>query len=1438
MTDQVKYIEYQGQIYDTKNPDLTLEDLLQNPKFIDLHNQRMAEQKAQDVQDKDPGFLSRLTQKALDSSVGKTTTDLFKVVVDTAQNFDPVPDIVGNLAEGLGVEGGSIIAKELAKLEKVKRAESLPKAIKERVFDKDGNPKEPETIPGTIASIVPYIGATSKFYKSLGDKGSKLGKGILAGGLADAILYDEGMGVPVTELIVERAKGMLPEPIYNDIYNFTVTKEEDPMTVQRLKAFGEGATLGTIIDLIGGGVVLGKKAFDKKYTAPFDKLSEKEKSDIFMSTLKEDKQRASLQKREDLVDYKESPEGVSQVMAQNSSALNRFVQKFTQSRGFLTQRGYDAFNGSKYAHRATTSQAQHIATRLTNQINSLFNDTSKTEFFMGVVPKRTALSPESTNITIGEKKFTRSLTEREEALESIQKALTDDLSLSLSRKSKRDQIFDLVEGYNLTPEIASTVLEARILIDDLSKKLLGSGSISNELKEIIQENVGSYLRRSFELFEKRNFKPSIEIETDAVTYFTEEAMKGKNKLSFKEAEKEAKKKVKKILKMTSKEDVVNYFTNLKKLNKNVLRRKKDIPEPIRALMGEIKDPGENIILTVNKMSQLLESSKYLNTLEKLGKSGRYILSKDETYDPNILSVEIKGTGSQLDGKVTTPEIFAEIENKLTTFDLGKKPTQLSALYRNFLQAKGQSQRMATAWSNSTQIRNFTGAAQYGPANGINIFTEMEETWKLLNEVALKQTGKKELEELYRKHQRLGIINTNVRFAEYQELLSSNFNTFIGNNVEKLSKKLEKYGLSKQKQQYVDNLYVAIDDFHKINLYNAELKVAKEAMPDSPIEVLEEYAANIVRNTIPNYDRVPKRIQALRELPFGSFYSFPAEVVRTSYHIVKQAAKEIKSKNPVLKKRGLKRLAGFAGSMSAWETAATASFYLAGFNQQEREAIETLAETPWSKNYPKIIVRDSENNIKTVDTKYIDSFSFVKQPFHDIASLFANNEISEKEFTDRAIDIAASTAIELLSPFIDEAILTSAVSDVILAAIDDEGRSPSGQPFFTKGLSAGEKAGEIVYHIIDAVTPGVVTNVGQLVSAGMEKPTRTGRQREVMDEVYKNFSGVSVKPLFIEDVLYRAIGKFKADEGSIIGKDINFQSTVKSIPQRYINRQKAKLDNFKELFRKTESAKIMLGEFETYDLLTDNRMGVNLTRPEANALLYGEFKPEKAKNYFPLRKESSTSLEVEEIDDIISQLYALEDEFSRIPLRIPEPEKEESEKSLSDFAERAGFNIGGEVSTVIPNAPIEPDERVNKLTGLPYNETAGTAYMDFDDPLRPLSMSEGSKVITRVGRPTYKKDFGKGIEVYSEKTVTFPLNKEKTKWVTFPSVLDKKGTISSEDEVRKYVLKNGPIDPITGEKFPIHDSVEKAEKYAKKRSDSLLKNNQGGKVLKALKRKQA
>ena len=63
---------------------------------------------------------------------------------------------------------------------------------------------------------------------------------------------------------------------------------------------------------------------------------------------------------------------------------------------------------------------------------------------------------------------------------------------------------------------------------------------------------------------------------------------------------------------------------------------------------------------------------------------------------------------------------------------------------------------------------------------------------------------------------------------------------------------------------------------------------------------------------------------------------------------------------------------------------------------------------------------------------------------------------------------------------------------------------------------------------------------------------------------------------------------------------------------------------------------------------------------------------------------------------------------------------EQDKGLKGFLPEFEYNVsrqqfdkGGEVN--IPNAPTEPDERINKMTGRPYNEDAGSAFMDELDP---------------------------------------------------------------------------------------------------------------------------
>jgi len=69
-------------------------------------------------------------------------------------------------------------------------------------------------------------------------------------------------------------------------------------------------------------------------------------------------------------------------------------------------------------------------------------------------------------------------------------------------------------------------------------------------------------------------------------------------------------------------------------------------------------------------------------------------------------------------------------------------------------------------------------------------------------------------------------------------------------------------------------------------------------------------------------------------------------------------------------------------------------------------------------------------------------------------------------------------------------------------------------------------------------------------------------------------------------------------------------------------------------------------------------------------------------------------------------------------------KYESDKSYSetvddllpDFESSGGLlsYAKGGVVTDVPNVPAEPDERINKITGLPYNEGAGTAFTDVED----------------------------------------------------------------------------------------------------------------------------
>ena len=117
------------------------------------------------------------------------------------------------------------------------------------------------------------------------------------------------------------------------------------------------------------------------------------------------------------------------------------------------------------------------------------------------------------------------------------------------------------------------------------------------------------------------------------------------------------------------------------------------------------------------------------------------------------------------------------------------------------------------------------------------------------------------------------------------------------------------GLSKVKK-FSEDAYTAEDDFWKIFSFLGESKRLKNAYRSSGLQLgqeftdmagntvrltddlIDEQAADIIRNNIPNYAYVSEFVKGLRKFPLGNFVSFPAEIMRTSTNIVSRSLDEI------------------------------------------------------------------------------------------------------------------------------------------------------------------------------------------------------------------------------------------------------------------------------------------------------------------------------------------------------------------------------------------------------------------------------------------------------------------------------------------------------------------------------------------------------------------
>ncbi|NDC17491.1 MAG: hypothetical protein EBZ92_06130 [Actinobacteria bacterium] len=519
---------------------------------------------------------------------------------------------------------------------------------------------------------------------------------------------------------------------------------------------------------------------------------------------------------------------------------------------------------------------------------------------------------------------------------------------------------------------------------------------------------------------------------------------------------------------------------------------KDLPkenkEIIEELLGKTKNPMQTILGGTARLSLVTRRNQFFQDLlvksDELSQRGKGIFYDNEAdalrnLGPDFRKIDFKkgnnleaGITNPLEGKYAITEIADALEE---TAAQTRSNSIIGKIYENFiLYPKATSQLAKTVLSPITHIRNFISAGAFATANGIIPTPKaMREAYSAL-QTALP--GTRQSNELYRRLLELGVVNKNVALGDLNSLLKDiSFGETI-NSDKFLSLMLRP--LSKLKK-FSEDLYTAEDDFWKITSWAMEkdrLAAAyTKAGINKTVKELEEEAADIIRNNIPNYDYVGDFIKGLRRLPLGNFVSFPAEIIRTSTNIVRRALDEItmqvrNDKGELVKPLagiGYKRLIGMTTTAAAVPTAVVeGAKALYDVTEDEIEAMRRYV-ADWSRNSTLIPIRDKETGeLKYIDFSHANAYDLLYRPFQSVFNAVAEGRTDKDGIMNDFMKGLGIATKEIAEPFITEAIWTEAITDILVRG----GRTRDNVQIYNPEDTDGNKMIAIIKHLVESQAP--------------------------------------------------------------------------------------------------------------------------------------------------------------------------------------------------------------------------------------------------------------------------------------------------------------------------------------------------------------------------------
>ena len=304
---------------------------------------------------------------------------------------------------------------------------------------------------------------------------------------------------------------------------------------------------------------------------------------------------------------------------------------------------------------------------------------------------------------------------------------------------------------------------------------------------------------------------------------------------------------------------------------------------------------------------------------------------------------------------------------------------------------------------------------------------------------------------------------------------------------------------------------------KKGIRDATGKVVTQATKPTDLALMKE-AAQIVRETVPNYAYVSDFVKAIRRSPLGSFAAFPAEIYRTGVNTTVRALKEIK--DPVRKQIGYNSLVGQASTYVAIPVIATEAFRtLYGITREQVSALREVLPT-WSEDNTILPIYE-DGKYKYIDFSHGFFYDTMIEPVQTTLSQVQRNP--DQPLVPQLLDGFVKSTAKVFQPFIQESIWIGTVLDIFAR----KGRTKEGRQIWNERDEPGDKFAAAIEYAAKELSPGSREQLIRLYKA-LTDQTVKGTKYEIPDELMGLF-GFRKVPVNLEKTLNFRIQEFNRDD---------------------------------------------------------------------------------------------------------------------------------------------------------------------------------------------------------------------------------------------------------------------------------------------------------------------